>query len=199
LEFLGKGNVILCDNDDVIIDCLIRHKFRERSIIPKEKYKYPNMEYDVFNLNKKNLIDLFKNSKKDKIVTSFAVELGLGGVYSEEVCLLSNIDKNSKVKVGLCNIFAMHATAAIIINENADPNICLDTIDSLNDLIPAGKWRHDKLDGNADAHIKSTILGPSETIPITNGKLQLGTWQAISLVELDGPRNNRKFIVTVIP
>ena len=109
------------------------------------------------------------------------------------------IVKKSEVKEGLCNIFAMHATAAIIINENADPNICLDTIDSLNDLIPAGKWRHDKLDGNADAHIKSTILGPSETVPIKNGELQLGTWQAISLFELDGPRQNRKIVITIIP
>jgi len=108
------------------------------------------------------------------------------------------IVKKSNVKDGLCNIFAMHATAAIIINENADPNICLDTIDALNNLIPSGKWRHDKLDGNADAHIKSTILGPSETIPIKNSELQLGMWQAISLFELDGPRSNRKILVSVI-
>src|SRR3989338_7828143 len=96
--------------------------------------------------------------------------------------------KKSKVKEGLCTVFAMHATAAIIINENADPNICLDLIDSLNEIIPKGKWRHDKLDGNADAHIKSSILGPSETIPIKNNQLQLGTWQAIMLADFDGPR-----------
>ena len=107
------------------------------------------------------------------------------------------IVKKSNVKEGLCNIFAMHATAAIIINENADPNICLDTIDALNNLVPSGKWRHDKLDGNADAHIKSTILGPSETIPIKNSELQLGTWQSPMLVELYGPRD-RKIIVQVL-
>ena len=107
------------------------------------------------------------------------------------------IVKKSKVKEGLCTVFAMHATAAIIINENADPNIGLDLIDSLNELIPKGKWRHDKLDGNADAHIKSSILGPSETIPIKDSQLQLGTWQSPMLVELDGPRN-RKIIVSII-
>jgi len=112
---------------------------------------------------------------------------------------VNSMVEKSKVKEGLCNIFAMHATAAIIINENADPNICLDTLDSLNELIPSGKWRHDNLDGNAASHIKSTILGPSETIPINNGKLQLGTWQSISLVELDGPRNNRKIVITIVP
>ena len=110
---------------------------------------------------------------------------------------VESIVKKSKVKEGICTVFAMHATAAIIINENADLNICLDVIDSLNNLIPKGKWRHDKLDGNADAHIKSAILGPSESIPIKNSRLQLGTWQAVMLCENDGPRN-RKVIVSII-
>jgi len=110
---------------------------------------------------------------------------------------INNIVNTSKVKAGLCNIFAMHATAAIIINENADPNLCLDTIEALNKLIKEGVWRHDKLDGNAASHIKSTILGPSETIPIKNGELQLGTWQSPMFVELDGPRN-RKIMVTIM-
>ena len=91
------------------------------------------------------------------------------------------IVRKSKVKQGLCNVFTMHATAAIIINENADPNICSDTIDALDKIIKEGVWRHDKIDGNAASHIKSTILGPSETMPITNNSLQLGTWQSISL------------------
>ena len=118
----------------------------------------------------------------------------------ELIDITSTVDAivtKSKVKEGLCTVFAMHATAAIIINENADPNVGLDLIDSLNELIPKGKWRHDKLDGNADAHIKSSILGPSETIPIKDSQLQLGTWQSPMLVELDGPRN-RKIIVSII-
>ncbi|MBI2208728.1 YjbQ family protein [Candidatus Woesearchaeota archaeon] len=110
---------------------------------------------------------------------------------------VSSIVKKSKVNDGICNVYAMHATAAIVVNENADTNIYLDTIDALNKLVEKGIWRHDKLDGNADAHIKATILGPSETIPIKNAKLQLGTWQAISLFELDGPRK-RSIAVTVL-
>lgn len=108
------------------------------------------------------------------------------------------IVRKSNVKEGLCNIFAMHATAAIIINENADPNICLDVIDALDKMVEEGAWRHDNIDGNAASHIKSTILGPSETIPIIDGKLQLGTWQSPMFVELDGPRENRKIVVHVI-
>jgi len=104
----------------------------------------------------------------------------------------------SKIKKGICNVFCKHATGAIVINENYDPNICLDLIDSLNELIPSGKWRHDKVDGNADAHIKSAIMGPSETIPIKDGELQLGQWQSVMFVELDGPRDNRDIVVNII-
>ncbi|MAE43334.1 hypothetical protein CMO93_06165 [Candidatus Woesearchaeota archaeon] len=111
---------------------------------------------------------------------------------------VDSIVKKSKVKEGLCNIYVSHATAAIVINENADHNICLDTIDALNKLVESGVWKHDKLDGNADAHIKATILGPSETIPIKDGELQLGTWQGCMLFELDGPKNNRNIIVQII-
>ena len=111
---------------------------------------------------------------------------------------VNSIIKNSKVKGGLCNVFAAHATAAIIINENYDPNICLDLLDALAKLIPFGIWRHDRIDGNADAHIKSAILGASETMPIKNGKLELGRWQSIMLAELDGPRNDRRIIVTIM-
>ena len=111
---------------------------------------------------------------------------------------INTIIKTSKIKNGICNVFAAHATAAIIINENYDPNICLDLLDALNKLIPASIWRHDKIDGNADAHIKSAILGPSETIPIKNGKLELGRWQSCMFVELDGPRSNRKIIITIM-
>ena len=110
---------------------------------------------------------------------------------------INSIIKKSRINSGLCNIFAAHTTAAIIINENYDPNICLDLINALNKLIPSGIWRHDKIDNNADSHIKSAILGPSETIPIKNGKLELGRWQSIMLAELDG-RRERKIIVTII-
>ena len=111
---------------------------------------------------------------------------------------VNSIIKKSKVNNGLCNVFTAHATAAIIINENYDPNICLDLLDALNRLIPNGIWRHDKIDGNADSHIKSAILSPQETIPIKNGELQLGRWQSLIFAELDGPRNDRKIIVTIL-
>jgi len=96
----------------------------------------------------------------------------------------------------LCSVYTPHATAAIVVNENDDPNVCVDVLDALDRLIPAGIWRHDRVDGNAASHIQATILGPGETIPVRDGRLCLGTWQAIMLVELDGPRE-RRVVVTV--
>ena len=97
---------------------------------------------------------------------------------------------------GLCCVFVPHATAAVVINENDDMQIGLDLLDALDKLVPEGVWRHDKVDSNGAAHLKAAILGPSETIPIHNGRMALGTWQAVMLVELDGPRD-RRVVVSV--
>jgi secondary thiamine-phosphate synthase enzyme len=96
----------------------------------------------------------------------------------------------------LCSVYVPHATAAIVINENDDPNVCVDVLDLLDQLVPDGIWRHDRVDGNAAAHIQATILGPGETIPVRQGRLLLGRWQAVMLVELDGPRE-RTIVITV--
>jgi secondary thiamine-phosphate synthase enzyme len=97
---------------------------------------------------------------------------------------------------GLCSVYTPHATAAIVVNENDDPNVCVDVLDALDRLVPAGIWRHDRVDGNAASHIQASILGPGETIPVKDAKLALGRWQAVMLVELDGPRE-RRVLVTV--
>lgn len=93
IEFFGGGNIILCDKEDIILSALEYHKWKDREIRAKIKYKYPEKGYDLFNLKLKEIKDLLKNSKKDSIVTCLAVELGIGGTYAEEVCLLSKIDK----------------------------------------------------------------------------------------------------------
>lgn len=104
--------------------------------------------------------------------------------------------RGAKVADGLCLVYVPHATAAVVINENADPNVCLDILDAMGRLVPEGVWRHDRVDNNAAAHIKATMLGPSEAVPVRGGRLQLGTWQSLMLVEFDGPRD-RTVIVEV--
>jgi secondary thiamine-phosphate synthase enzyme len=109
------------------------------------------------------------------------------------------IVRKSGVKSGLCQVMVLHATAAIAINENDDPNIGVDLLTALDRAIPdhAG-WLHDRIDNNAQAHIKAAILGPSELIPVADGDLLLGTWQGLMLIELDGPRSTRRVAVSLI-
>jgi secondary thiamine-phosphate synthase enzyme len=102
----------------------------------------------------------------------------------------------SGVREGICHVYVPHATAAVVVNENDDPNVCVDILDSLGRQIPQGVWLHDRIDNNAAAHIQAAILGPGETVPIADGRLALGTWQAIMLVELDGPRDRRLVVTT---
>ncbi len=103
----------------------------------------------------------------------------------------------SGVKEGICIVYTPHATASIIVNENWDPNINLDFLDALSAIIPPGRWRHDTVDGNGDAHIKAAIVGPSETFIIEKGSLLLGQWQNVLLADFDGPRE-RKVVVKII-
>jgi secondary thiamine-phosphate synthase enzyme len=109
---------------------------------------------------------------------------------------VAEIVRRAGVTDGICLVSVPHATAAVILNENADPNVCQDILDALGRLIPEGAWRHDRIDSNAAAHIKATILGPSEALPVEGAQLRLGTWQSLMLVELDGPRD-RTVIVQV--
>ncbi|MFH1641809.1 MAG: secondary thiamine-phosphate synthase enzyme YjbQ [Nanoarchaeota archaeon] len=109
------------------------------------------------------------------------------------------IVSKSKVKEGICYIFIPHATGGITINENADPDIQTDIINAINKVVPEhDNYLHDKIDNNAAAHIKSTLIGASTNIPISDGRLQLGTWQNVMFTELDGPRDHRKILVKII-
>lgn len=106
--------------------------------------------------------------------------------------------RDSGIKNGIVSVYAQGATAAIMIQENWDDSVQTDVINLLQKIIPRGVWLHDAQDGNGDAHLKSGLVGPSETIPIINGKLGLSTWQNIFFCEFDGPRKQRFISCTVI-
>lgn len=101
----------------------------------------------------------------------------------------------SGVQEGFAVVFAAHTTAAITINENADPDVPRDLLAGLEKLAPrhAG-WRH--VEGNSDAHLKASLVGPSVTVPVVQGRPVLGTWQGVYFCEFDGPRT-RRCVVTV--
>ena len=108
--------------------------------------------------------------------------------------------RRSRLERGLCHVMVMHATAAIVVNENDDPNIGVDLLTALGRMVGEHEgWLHDRIDNNAQAHIIASLLGPSEVVPIEKGDLRLGRWQGLMLVELDGPRRARRVTVTLTP
>jgi len=110
---------------------------------------------------------------------------------------VAEIVSKSKVKSGLCIIFCPHTTAGLTINENADPDVVSDIQNFLNKLIPHnGSYKH--AEGNADAHIKASLMGSFLNVLVEDGKLVLGTWQGIFFTEFDGPRG-RNVYVTMLP
>lgn len=111
--------------------------------------------------------------------------------------LVEEIVSESGIKTGTVNVYARGATAAIMIQENWDDSVQTDVVNLLTKLIPNGVWLHDAQDGNGDAHLKAGIVGPSETIPVMNGKMGLSTWQNIFFCEFDGPRQKRPIVVTI--
>jgi len=108
---------------------------------------------------------------------------------------VAEVVQDTGVAGGICLLYTPHTTAAVTINENADPSVVRDLIMMFNELVPrANGYTH--AEGNSDAHVKSSLVGCSEVIPIQNGELVLGTWQGIYFCEFDGPRQ-RKLLVTV--
>ena len=99
---------------------------------------------------------------------------------------------------GLVSVYAQGATAAVMVQENWDESVQTDVVHLLQKLIPKGVWLHDQQDGNGDSHLKSGLVGPSETIPLINGELGLSRWQNIFFCEFDGPRSERTIVCTVM-
>ncbi|MCK4528046.1 secondary thiamine-phosphate synthase enzyme YjbQ [candidate division WOR-3 bacterium] len=103
---------------------------------------------------------------------------------------VSNLVEECGIKDGSVILYVPHTTAAVTINENYDPSVRADIINKLSELVPPNAG-YEHLEGNADSHIKSTLVGVYEVIPVENGRLQLGRWQGIFFCEFDGPRSRR--------
>jgi secondary thiamine-phosphate synthase enzyme len=106
--------------------------------------------------------------------------------------------QRSGLRQGLVNIYAQGATAAIMIQENWDQSVQTDVVNLLQKMIPQGVWLHDAQDGNGDAHLKAGLVGPSESIPLIDGRLGLSRWQNIFFCEFDGPRADRRVVCTIM-
>ncbi len=134
---------------------------------------------------------------------NYFYELTIATHKSEELIditdKIEDVVYNSKIKNGIVHIFIPHATAGIILNESADPNIKADFLNALERAIPKrANYLHDHIDRNAAAHIRSAIVGSSITIPLRDGRMILGTWQSIMFCEFDGPRRTRRIIIQIM-
>jgi secondary thiamine-phosphate synthase enzyme len=119
---------------------------------------------------------------------------GLYDITSEVAAIINE----SGIQTGIASVYARGSTAAIMIQENWDQSVQNDVITLLNRLVLQGIWEHDHQDNNGDSHLKSGLIGASQTIPVINGKPGFSTWQNLFFCEFDGPRHQREIIVTVI-
>jgi secondary thiamine-phosphate synthase enzyme len=113
---------------------------------------------------------------------------------NEMVDITSQIEKairESGIDIGFVLVFCPHTTAGITINENADPDVTHDILLTLDELLPQMRRGYRHAEGNSDAHVKSSLVGASETITFLNGRMKLGTWQGIYFCEFDGPRSRK--------
>ena len=108
---------------------------------------------------------------------------------------VAEIVHRSQVRQGICQVFVPHTTAGVTINENADPDVVTDMLAALKQMVPKLPYRHGE--GNSPAHVKSSLVGCSLTVPIAEGRLCLGTWQGIYFCEFDGPRGRKVWVQLV--
>ncbi|HEV2012631.1 MAG TPA: secondary thiamine-phosphate synthase enzyme YjbQ [Candidatus Dormibacteraeota bacterium] len=131
-------------------------------------------------------------AKTDRVMVQSSLHAELIDVTER----VERVVSQSGVVSGLCHVYVPHTTAGVLVNENADPDVLSDFLTTLERLIPWDNgYRH--AEGNAAAHIKSTLVGTSQTVPVRAGRLALGRWQGIYFAEFDGPRE-RHLQVTVL-
>ncbi len=136
LEFFGKGNVILCTKENLIIDALAHHEFKDRKVGPKETYKWPTMRYDAFSMEADHLSSLLFSTTKESLVKCLAIEMGLGGVYAEEACAMAELDKNAKpAKINEKEAIALLTSLKKLTGGNPSPIIYLKD-GKVNDVTP---------------------------------------------------------------
>lgn len=117
------------------------------------------------------------------------------GARTQLVDITSQIDSvlaETGAENTLCHVWVPHTTAAVVVNESADPDVARDLAAAYQSMVPKIPFAH--AEGNSDSHLLATLLGSSLTLPVEDGRLRLGTWQGVFLVELDGPRSRRVWV-----
>lgn len=131
------------------------------------------------------------------LIKSHSIRIDTGKKF-EIIDITSQINDLIDIETGIVNVFSKHSTSAIVVNEN-ERGLLNDLEFTLNNIIDDNfSYQHDRIDNNARSHLKSFLLSSSECLPVKNRRLDLGTWQSVFFVELDGPRNNRTISLIII-
>lgn len=129
-----------------------------------------------------------------KAMESISIRSGTRNEFIDITAAIQEVVSRSSIQEGCCLLFVPHTTAAITINEGADPSVQQDLLSHLSSAVPQrSSYQHQE--GNSDAHIKATLVGASEKVMVQNGRLVLGTWQAIFFCEFDGPRSRKLHVM----
>lgn len=124
---------------------------------------------------------------------SFSLQTSGRSEMIDITAAVRRVVRESGVRQGVCRVFVPHTTAAVTINENADPDVPRDILDALEKIVPwNGRYRH--REGNAAAHVKASLFGTSQSVFVEGGDLVLGTWQSLFFCEFDGPRTRRVLV-----
>jgi len=125
-----------------------------------------------------------------EMIQTFQVRTSKKTEFIDITRSVQEVVRKTGVEEGICFIFIPHTTAAVTINENADPSVSQDILMELNKLVPF-QDRYQHIEGNSPSHIKASLIGCSQTVLVESGKLALGTWQGIFFCEFDGPRSRK--------
>ncbi|MBW2997877.1 NFACT family protein, partial [Candidatus Woesearchaeota archaeon] len=139
IELFSKGNIILCNEEGIIISALEQQEWKDRTVKPKQQYIYPKKEYNFLVIEKNELTELLHTSKKENLVKTLAIDLGLGGVYAEELCMIAKIDKNLKSnQLSDTEIDSIHSAIQTLSSKEMSPQIIYTSQEkkSIKDLTP---------------------------------------------------------------
>jgi len=147
---------------------------------------------------KKHMLILYCQRKESAMQKIITINTDRRSALYDITAEVGKAVRESGIRNGLVSVYARGSTAAIMIQENWDQSVQNDVVTLLNRIIPSGVWEHDRQDNNGDSHLKAGLVGPSETIPVIEGKPGLSTWQNVFFCEFDGPRDKREIVITII-
>jgi secondary thiamine-phosphate synthase enzyme len=127
------------------------------------------------------------------VMQSFSIETPAGESFLDITARVRECLRDAGIASGVCTVYVPHTTGGVTINENADPDAVRDMLWALGKFVPMGNGYHHR-EGNSPAHLKASLMGSSVTVPIEEGRMNLGTWQGIYLCEFDGPRHRRVLV-----